>query len=79
MRLLWLCRNRHELRFTPLKIIKPWHDGFPPQGLSEVRRGSAVFTNMLTGTDPLRGRPISGAAGFIASNQEVKSFITYIC
>ena len=41
--------------------IKPWHDGFPPQGLSEVRRGSAVFTTMLTGTDPLRGRPVRGS------------------
>jgi hypothetical protein len=28
--------------------------------LSEARRGSAVFTNMLTGTDPPRGRPVGG-------------------
>ena len=55
--------KRHELRFTPelKKIIKPWHDGFPSQGLYEIRRGSAVFTNMLTGTDPLRGRPFGGS------------------
>jgi len=45
-----------------MKIIKPWHDGFPPQGLSEAQQGSAVFTTMLTGTDPLRGRPF-GCSG----------------
>jgi hypothetical protein len=28
---------------------------------SEERRGSAVFTHMLTGTDPLRGRPVGGS------------------
>jgi hypothetical protein len=44
-----------------MKIIKPWHDGFPLQSLSEVRRGSAVFTTMLTGTDPLWGRPVGGS------------------
>ena len=44
-----------------MKINKPWHDGFPPQGLSEAQRGSAVFTHMLTGTDPLRGRPVGGS------------------
>jgi hypothetical protein len=27
----------------------------------EARRGSAVFTDMLTGTDPLRGRPVRGS------------------
>ena len=28
-----------------------------PLGLSEARRGSAVFTNMLIDTDPPRGHP----------------------
>jgi len=60
-----------------MNIIKPLHDGFLPQGLSEARRGSTVFTHMLTGTDPLRGRPV-GSSGFIASNQEIKSFIASI-
>ena len=32
----------------------------PPQGLSEARRGSAVFADMLTDTDPPRGRPVGG-------------------
>jgi hypothetical protein len=27
----------------------------------EARRGSAVFATMLTGTDPLRGRPATGS------------------
>jgi hypothetical protein len=27
----------------------------------EAQRGSAVFTNMLTGTDLLRGRPARGS------------------
>jgi len=39
------------------KIITPWHDGFPPQASLEARRGSAVFTTMLTGTDPLLATP----------------------
>jgi hypothetical protein len=26
----------------------------------EVRQGSAGITHMLTGTDPLRGRPVGG-------------------
>jgi len=30
----------------------------PPQGLSEARRGSAVFANILTDTDPSRGYSI---------------------
>jgi len=37
-----------------------FYEGSTPQGLSEARRGSAVFTNMLTGTDPPRGRPVGG-------------------
>ena len=30
-----LCRNVHEprVRTRTMKIIKPWNDGFPPQGL----------------------------------------------
>jgi len=29
-----LCRNVHEpgIRTRTMKIIQPWHDGFPPQG-----------------------------------------------
>jgi len=45
-----------------MKIIKPcnFYEGSPPQGLSEARRGSAVFANMLIDTDPPRGRPVGG-------------------
>ena len=32
----------------------------PHQGLSEARRGSAVFAIMLIDTDPQRGRPVGG-------------------
>ncbi len=46
-----------------MKNIKPWHDSCPHQGLSEALRGSAVFTNMLTGTDPLRGLPARDSRG----------------
>jgi len=40
-----------------MKIINPWNSMRTPphQGLSEARRGSAVFTNMLRDTDPPRG------------------------
>jgi len=38
----------------------------PPQGLSEARRGRAVFANILTDNNPPRGAP-SWAAGFIAN------------
>jgi hypothetical protein len=41
------------------KIIEIYED-HPPQGLSEARRGSVVFPNMLTDTDPPRGRPVGG-------------------
>jgi hypothetical protein len=43
-----------------MKIIKPYNvmRAPSPLGLSEARRGSAVFTNMLIDTDPLRGRPV---------------------
>jgi len=46
-----------------MKIINSsnFYEGSPPQGLSEARRGSAVFTNMLIDTDPLRGRPVGGS------------------
>ncbi len=40
-----------------------------PPGLSEARRGSAVFTNMLIDLIRRGGAP-SGAAGFIANNFE---------
>ena len=55
-----------------MKIIKPCNfiDGSPPQGLSEARRGSAMFTNMLSDTDPPWGRPVGGRGGFIAHNYE---------
>jgi len=45
-----------------MKIIKPCNFMWAPSplGLSEARRGSAVFINMLTGTDPPRGRPVGG-------------------
>jgi hypothetical protein len=58
-----LCRNSYEqsVHTHTMKINKPRHDGFPPQGISEARRGSAVFTHMLNGTDPLRGRPVGGS------------------
>jgi hypothetical protein len=34
-RKITLCRNRHEqsVHTQTMKIDKPWHDGFPPQGL----------------------------------------------
>jgi hypothetical protein len=41
-----------------------------PPGLSEARRGIAVFTTMLGDPDPPRqGRPVGGG-GFIAHNYE---------
>jgi len=59
------------VRTRTMKINKPCNfmKAPSPHGLSEARRGSAVFTNMLTDTDPPRGAP-SGAAGFIANNYE---------
>jgi len=43
-----------------MKIIKLFYEDSPPQGLSEARRGSAVFATMLIDTDPPRGRPVGG-------------------
>ncbi len=45
-----------------MKIIKPYDfmRAPSPLGLSEARRGSAVFTSMLIDTDPPRGRPVGG-------------------
>jgi len=38
-------------------------EGSPPQGLSEARRGSTVLSDMLTVTDPPRGRPVGDCGG----------------
>ena len=38
----------------------------PPQGLSEARRGSEVFTNMFIDTNPPQGASLFGAAQVIA-------------
>ena len=40
-----------------------------PPGLSEARRGSAVFTTKLGDPDPPQGRPVGGG-GFIAHTYE---------
>jgi len=42
-----------------MKIMKFQEDP-PPQGLSEARRGCAVFANIFIDTNPPRGRPVGG-------------------
>ena len=44
----------------------------------EARRGSAVFTNMLIGTDPPRGRPVGGGGVHRKKLWGIKHSITYI-
>jgi hypothetical protein len=75
--------NGHEqsVRTRMMKIIKsgnPMRAPSPP-GLSEVRRGSAVFTNMLTGTDPLRGRPVGGSGVHHKKKETDNHSITHLC
>jgi hypothetical protein len=66
-----LCKTDVNCGSHPIKkIIKPWHDGLPHQGLAMVWRGSAVLIKMPAGSDPLRER-LSGAAGFIGRDQVV--------
>ena len=65
-----LRRNRHEqsVRTQTMKIIQTmqFQEDSPLQGLSEAKRGSAVFANIPADTDPPRGRPV-GSGGFIAN------------
>jgi len=63
-----------------MKIIKPGNfmRAPSPHGLSEARRGSAGFPNMLTGTDPPRGRPVGGG-GFIPNNYDEQTIHQFIC
>jgi len=42
----------------------PKYECSPPQGLSEQRRGSAVFSDMLIVPDPPRGRPVGGGGTY---------------
>jgi len=71
----WLWRNVHEprVRTRTMKIIKPWHDGFPPQGLFRSTAGQCGVYHYAYRKRSAAGDAPSGAAGFIASNQEVKS------
>ncbi len=77
---LRLCRNGHEQEFTP----EPWKSlnpiilwGSPPQGLSEARRGSAVFTTMLI--ESAAGAPRRGRRGSSQIIMKNKQSVIHIC
>jgi len=59
-----LCRNRDELFSSHRNQENRSYEGSPPQGLSEPRRGSAVFSDMLIVPDPPRGRPVGGGGNY---------------
>ncbi len=58
-----LKTGMNGVRTRTMKIIKSYNFMRAPRLRASPRqqRGSAVFANMLTGTDPLRGRPVGGS------------------
>jgi hypothetical protein len=54
------------------KDIINFYDGSPPQGLSEPRRGSSVFSEIKV-VDPPRGVPSGAAADIITGGMGVST------